>query len=136
MAWKPALHVVCDRCGKPRGLTHVCFSNSRRQATAKPAISFGKCSRCGRPYGGNPLTHVCKPKSDFKSRRSRHERERKARARKKRQAEKHDYQACADRDCPRSLCVAFKTGRKLGYQDGFGDGFTAGQASCPLPHSA
>jgi len=126
MSWTPQLNVVCGRCGKPRGLRHVCFSNSQRKATAKPQVSFGKCGVCGKPYGGNPLAHVCKPKSDFKRRKSE--------AAKPGRAQKHDYQACADKDCPKPLCVAFKTGRRLGYQDGFGTGFDAGLASCPGPH--
>jgi hypothetical protein len=139
MTWKPQLHIVCNRCGKPRtGLRHDCVSNSKRKATAKPKLSFGRCPQCSRTIT-NPLTHVCKPKSDFKKRKSKHEREQRAKARKRRQSEKHDYQACSDKDCPRPLCVAFKTGRKLGYQDGFNDGFgsgfSAGLASCPGPHS-
>ena len=142
MTWTPQLNVVCNRCGKPRGLRHDCISNSRRKATAKPKVSFGKCGVCGKPYGGNPLAHVCHPKSDFKKRKARAAKAEKAAARKKRQAEKHDYQACQDKDCPRSLCVAFRTGRKLGYQEGhddgyaggFATGFTEGIQSCPLPH--
>ncbi|HTQ95002.1 MAG TPA: hypothetical protein VMK84_36460 [Streptosporangiaceae bacterium] len=138
MSWTPQLNVVCGRCGKPRGLRHVCFSNSQRKATAKPKVSFGKCGACGKPYGGNPLAHVCAPKSDFKRRKSRAAKAERAAERKKRQAGKHDYQACADKDCPKPLCVAFKTGRRLGYQEGFGDGFgagfDAGLASCPGPH--
>lgn len=139
MTWTPQLNVVCNRCGKPRGLRHDCISNSRRKATAKPKLSFGKCQACGKPYGGNPLAHVCAPKSDFKKRKAKAER---AADRKKRQAEKHDYQACSDKDCPRSLCVAFKTGRRLGWAEGEEDGYTVGYSSgfadglqsCPLPH--
>ena len=127
MAFRPQLNITCSRCGQRReGIVHVCRSNSKRKATVKPVISFGKCGKCHRPYGGNPLTHVCKPKSDFKKRKTKAE---KAAARKKRQAEKHDYQACSDKDCPRSLCVAFKTGQKAGYQRGFDDGFSAGFAA-------
>ena len=141
MTWTPQLNVVCGRCGKPRGLRHDCFSNSRRSATIKPQLSFGTCPECRKPVG-NPLTHVCHPKSDFKRRKTRAAKAEKAAARKKRQAEKHDYQACQDKDCPRSLCVAFKTGYKTGYQEGYADGntagyaagFQAGMASCPLPH--
>jgi len=142
MTWTPQLNVTCGRCGKRReGLRHVCVSNSRRSATFKPAITFGTCPKCKKPQG-NPLTHVCHPKSDFKKRKARAAKRERAEARKKRQAEKHDYQACQDKDCPRSLCVAFKTGYKTGYQEGYADGntagyaagFQAGMASCPLPH--
>ena len=145
MSLRPQLNVVCGRCGKPRGLRHDCISNSRRKATLKPAFSFGKCPECKKPYG-NPLTHVCAPKSDFKRRRSAFEKKQKdearAAARKKRQAERHDYQACPDKDCLKPLCVAFKTGYRSGDQDGFergwGLGYDAGYRdgidACPLPH--
>lgn len=120
MAWKPQLNAVCGRCGKPReGLRHVCRSNSRRSATVKPKLSFGKCGACGKPYGGNPLAHTCAPKSDFRQRQ-------KAAGRRKPQRERHDYQACNDRDCPRSLCVAFKTGWRSGFKQGYDDGYGVG----------
>ena len=140
MALTPRLHITCSRCGKPReGLRHVCRSNSNRRATVKPALSFGTCSKCRKPVT-NPLTHTCKTKSDFKKRRSKAEKASKAAARKKRQAERHDYQACADKDCKKSLCVAYKTGRKDGYDQGFEEGysagFTAGQASVSGPNAA
>lgn len=139
MALTPQLRMVCGRCGKPRtGLRHDCISNSTRKAAVKPRLDFGKCGTCKKRVT-NPLTHVCAPRSDFKRRKAKAAKAEKAAARKKRQAEKHDYQACSDKDCPRSLCVAFRTGRKLGYQqgfdDGFGSGFSAGMASCPGPHS-
>jgi hypothetical protein len=132
MSWRPQLNVVCGRCGKPRGLSHVCVSNSRRRQTLKPQLSFGKCPDCKRPYGSNPLAHVCAPKSDFKARK----------ARKKRQQERHDYTACLDSECKRALCVAFKTGWKLGdqagyergWQQGYDRGFPDGIAACPREH--
>lgn len=143
MSWAPQLNVMCGRCGKPRtGLRHDCVSNSRRSATVRPQLTFGKCQKCGKPQG-NPLTHACAPKSGFKRRKSAAAKREKAKARKKRQAEKHDYQACQDQDCPRPLCVAHKTGYKRGYDEGYGDGFStgfemgfeAGQEACPRPHS-
>jgi hypothetical protein len=67
---RPRLNVRCGRCGKPReGLRHVCRSNSRRKATVRLAPALGTCPRCGKDYG-NPLTHRCRPKSDFRSRRA------------------------------------------------------------------
>ena len=134
MGWRPQLNIVCGRCGKPRGLTHVCVSSSKRRATATPQVTFGKCPRCGKPLGGNPLGHVCRPKSDFRRRKAAAARRETAKARKKRQAGKHDYQACTDGECQRPLCVAFKTGHKPGYDRGWADGFPAGQAACPRPH--
>jgi hypothetical protein len=125
MTWRPQLNVVCARCGKPRGLTHVCISRSNRKATVRPQVTFGTCPRCRKPQG-NPLTHTCHPRSDFKRRKARYQRQQQTRARKKRQKQDHDYQACADNDCPRSLCVAFKTGYQAGHLDGYEHGWQQG----------
>ena len=127
MAWRPRLNIVCNRCGKPRELgIHHCVSNSSRSASLKLKPSFGTCGKCGKKYEGNPLTHVCVIKSDFKKRKTAAGR---AAARKKRQSERHDYQACGDKECPRPLCVAFKTGWNLGHEEGYDDGYIEGYAS-------
>lgn len=140
MSLRPQLNVICGRCGKPRGLlSHVCVSNSRRSQTLKPQLSFGPCPDCRKPVG-NPLTHVCSPRSDFKRRKAKSEREQRGRG--KRQQDKHDYTACSDNDCKRSLCVAFKTGFKdgdyegyrRGWQQGHEIGFEEGMRACPKPH--
>ena len=135
----------CGRCGKPRGLTHVCTSGGNRNATIKPQVSFGTCPQCKKPQG-NPLTHTCAPKSDFKRRKAAYDRQQRAKARKKRQKETHDYQACTDNDCPRPVCVAFRTGYATGHRDGYETGwhtgwqqgydrgFGDGIAACPRPH--
>jgi hypothetical protein len=129
MTLRPALLPTCGRCGKKwEGLRHVCYTNSSRKATVSLKLSFGTCAKCKRTVA-NPLTHVCKPKSDFKRRKTAQAKAEKAAARKKRQAEKHDYQACSDQDCPKPLCVAFKAGDRRGYQRGFDDGFGAGFAA-------
>ena len=141
MALMPQLNVVCSRCGKPRGLTHTCFSNSTKKAAAKPVLSFGKCEKCKKPVG-NPLTHTCRPKSDFQKRHREHEKQEKQAAARKRQASAHDYQACSDKDCARPLCVAFKRGYQLGdaeaydrgWQTGYDRGFPDGIAACPRSH--
>jgi hypothetical protein len=79
---RPRLNVRCGRCGRPReGLRHVCRSNSRRRATIRLAPALGTCPRCGKDYG-NPLTHVCRPKSDFRSRKAAVGRQAQASARK------------------------------------------------------
>jgi hypothetical protein len=142
MSWRPQLNVVCGRCGKPRGLTHDCVSNSRRRQAIRPRLSFGKCPKCKKAYQGNPLTHVCAPKSDFRQRKKAYEKEQRARARKKRQQQAHDYQSCADNDCKRALCVAYKTGwqqgdeagYQRGWQQGYDRGFPDGIAACPRQH--
>jgi hypothetical protein len=128
--WRPRLNVTCARCGKPReGIRHDCIASGTRagrKATVKLTPSFGTCPKCRKPYGlGGPFGHTCGNRGDFRRRKARHDRRQKARARKKRQQEKHDYQACANRDCPRPLCAAFKSGYKLGYDHGVAD--------CPLP---
>jgi hypothetical protein len=152
------LGLTCGRCGHPRELIgHVCVVRSgraaRRPATPKVRLDFGKCETCNRPVG-NPLTHVCAPRSDFKRRRraaaKREKDQIRAKTRANRKADKHEYQNCKDDDCKRSACVAYKTGWREGYQTGFAEGydagygagrqagysegFDAGLRSCPGPH--
>lgn len=136
--WRPQLNVVCGRCGKPRPLLgHVCISNRTRKQTLNPKVSFGTCPTCRKPQG-NPLTHTCHPRSDFKRRKAAYDKAQRAKARKKRRKNDHDYQACADDDCPRSLCVAFKTGYAAGNRDGYEHGWQVGHdtgiTACPRPH--
>jgi hypothetical protein len=122
---------------------------ARRAATPKLKLDFGKCENCNRPVG-NPLTHVCAPRSDFKRRRRAAEKHEKYQARANRKSEKHEYQNCKDDDCKRSACAAYKTGWREGYQTGFAEGYDAGYGagrqagysegfdvglrSCPGPH--
>lgn len=120
MTWTPQLNVVCNRCGKPRGLLrHDCISSSRRKASIKPQVTFGKCPACKKTVS-NPLTHTCVVRTDFKKRKAAAGRSR------PKQPEKHDYQACSDQDCPRPLCTAFKAGWKQGYDAGYEDGYSVG----------
>jgi len=142
MTWRPQLNAVCGRCGKPRGLLgHVCVSTRARKPTLTTKVTFGTCPRCKKPQG-NPLTHTCHPKSDFKRRKARYEQQQRSRGRKKRQKQAHDYQACPDNDCPRPVCVAFKTGYQTGHRDGYQHGwqqghdrgYAEGLAACPRPH--
>src|SRR5208282_3040331 len=136
---RPRLAITCGRCGKPReGLRHVCVSNSRRKATLKPSITFGKCPTCKKTIT-NPLTHVCVVKGGFKLAKSKAAKREKARerekARKKRQAEQHPFESCRDDQCTRPQCVAYRTGWHEGEAVGYGAGFNAGVAACPGPHS-
>jgi hypothetical protein len=116
-------------------------SSSRRKQTIKPALTFGTCPKCKRPQG-NPLTHTCQPRSDFRRRKAAYDKQQRAAARKKRAKQAHDYQACTDNECARPLCVAYKTGYLTGTSDGYergwrvgyDNGFPAGIAACPRPH--
>ncbi len=134
------LRVTCGRCGQDRELIgHVCVIRSgraaRRSSAPKLSLDFGKCGTCHKPVG-NPLTHVCAPRSDFRKRK------RQAARPKKKPREQHDYQLCKDDTCKRQMCVAFKTGYRRGYQDGWKDGYALGYAQghedgvrdCPRPH--
>jgi hypothetical protein len=138
MSWRPALNVVCGRCGHPRGLAHVCVSNSRRKPTLKPNLSFGTCPKCRKPYEGNPLGHTCAPRSDFRKRKAAFEKRQRDEARSKRQRQAHDYTECSDDGCKRAVCVAYKTGRDTGEDEGYARGwelgYAQGVASCPRPH--
>ena len=149
---RPRLVVTCGRCGKPRtAIRHDCVVSSGRaagrRATLKPQVTFGKCATCKKPVG-NPLTHVCKPKSDFKASKSRAAKKAKAaeraKARKKRQAEQHPFESCRDDQCKRPQCVAYRAGWHEGHFQGFDEGYRAGYtagfqdglASCTRPHSS
>lgn len=81
--------VTCGRCGKPRGIRHTCVTKatSRRRVTRtrfKPSVSLGKCPKCGKPLG-NPLTHVCRVRTDWRKRATAAERSRKAAAQRQEQ---------------------------------------------------
>jgi hypothetical protein len=70
----------CGRCGKPRGLRHVC--TGRRKASAwKPGLVF-TCGTCGQRHR-NPLTHQCVVKSDFRKRLAAQSRREKTQARRR-----------------------------------------------------
>lgn len=96
MGFRPRLNIRCARCGKPReGLRHVCRSNSARRATIRIAPVMGDCPRCGKPYGGangNPLTHACRPKTDFKTRKATRDRTIRAAATAKARTAERDRQ--------------------------------------------
>ncbi len=119
MSLRPRLNVRCGRCGKPReGLRHVCRSNSRRRATIRLAPALGTCSRCGKDYG-NPLTHVCRPKSDFKSRRAafaRKARTRAARTARQSRAERERARIAAVRKRERERSRARAARLKASYE--------------------
>jgi hypothetical protein len=140
VTWRPQLNTVCGRCGKTRSLRHDCISNRTRPATMKLRVGFGTCPRCKKPQG-NPLTHTCHPRSDFKRRKVAHDKQQRATGRKT-SKQPHDYQACADDDCPRPVCVAFKTGYQTGSRDGYDQGWQQGYdrghadgiARCPRTH--
>ena len=140
---RPRLVVTCGRCGKPRtGIRHDCVVSSGRaagrRATLKPQVTFGKCETSKKPLG-NPLTHVCKPKSDFKARKSRAAKQAKERERAK--ARKKLRRAAPVRVVPRR---PVQTPSVRGVQDRMaprGSGrvrvrFDAGLAACPRNHTS
>jgi hypothetical protein len=126
--------VYCGKCGRRRGLMHVCVvrrANGRTRIKA-PGISLATCSRCGQDYA-NPFTHTCPSRpGDFKRRKAaaeRAERKRKAEQLRQRRREerarrreaggpvptaRHLPQTCRDEDCQRRACVAYR----LGFADG------------------
>jgi len=111
----------------------------KRAARKQARRASVKCKTCGKRYV-NPMTHVCAPKSDFRSRRSAADRaakreaarerrkaaadrrkaaaaERRKQARAKRSASRrpsarpaHDYHLCRDEDCTRTACRAYQEG--------------------------
>ena len=113
-------------------------------------MTFGKCPNCKKTIT-NPLTHACAPRSDFKRRKKAHEKAERDRGPQEAAAEQaHDYTACADNGCKRSLCVAYKTGwqsgdeagyergwqqgHERGFKEGYAQGYPDGIAACPRDH--
>lgn len=122
--------IRCGRCGKARGLFHEC--TSRRQGAnyrLKPSLSFA-CPNCGKQIT-NPITHICRPKSDFRKRKKAAA---KAAAKPKAKPQshdrhRHDYQTCRDPDCPRFPCRVYREGWEEGYRQGRAAGYVAGYAA-------
>lgn len=120
----------CGRCRKdysnPFG--HVCITRLDRKArdgrtTLAPKVgaSLGTCG-CGKPLG-NPLTHSCTVKTDFRKRRK---------AAKAARASKPQHPqpgACRDQECQQAACRAYRDGHDYGYQEGYDLGFAAGLAA-------
>lgn len=119
----------CGRCGKPRGLVHECTGPARRKAwKLKPAGTF-TCPSCGKAVT-NPITHVCRPKSDFRRRKREHERQQ-SRPKPKPQSHdrnRHDYETCRDADCDRFPCRVYRDGVEAGRAQGHASGYAAGSA--------
>jgi hypothetical protein len=108
-----------------------------------------KCRSCGRDLG-NPLTHRCVTRTDYKRRKRAADKPRKPAPR----GDGHEYASCDDDDCQRFPCRVYKEGREAGrvegfalgyaagYPKGYNDGYAAGYAagfpdglaSCPGPH--
>jgi flagellar biosynthesis/type III secretory pathway protein FliH len=107
---------------------HTCVSRRGGKPSLKPQLAFGTCPKCRKRYGANPLLHVCEVKSDFRKRKAEYEKKQREAAREKARKEKprHDYTECSNRECKRSLCVAYKAGIEKGEQRGIERGWQAG----------
>jgi hypothetical protein len=136
--------VTCGRCGKPRGLVHTCVARFGRRRGRTRIRVRATCGRCGKRIG-NPLRHACTTRTDFRKRRAAAARAaatakrrakrkaaaavRRERARARRKAPRaapkprHDYQACAEPDCQRQACAAWR------------EGVEEGLAACPREHA-
>lgn len=145
--------VRCGRCGKPRGIRHVCVARfgarARRHRVQSPVA--WQCGTCGKPRG---LAHACTVRTDFKARRRRQaaaERQRKRKAVRARQAARR-RQAAADRRAREKARRAAARTRSPRPARPRGDGhepgtcgdqdcprygcqaYFAGMENCPLPH--
>lgn len=109
---------------------------SRRKTKVGAHVGLS-CGNCGKPLG-NPLTHVCREKTDFKKRKA-------AAAKPKPQARTgtaHEYTTCDDDDCSKYPCRVYKQGladgevlgRQVGYAEGWAQGYPEGIAACPRSH--
>ena len=120
----------CRRCRKSYSspLGHVCVTRNAaaRGGRLAPKVTVDRTCACGKP-AGNPLTHVCAPKSDFRRQLAA---SKKAAAKSSASAKpKHLYQSCRDDDCERVACEAFREGRAEGYRDGYDEGSAADYAA-------
>jgi hypothetical protein len=126
MGWTPRLTLVCGRCGKPRGLAHVCVTSRPRKGASRVEWRFPPCPRCKKEVR-NPLTHICRSKrGDFGRRRKKFEQQQKAAARAARP--QHDYHTCTDQECRRPVCVAYREGDERGFNRGYEAGWYARDA--------
>lgn len=126
--------IRCGRCGKPRGLFHECTGPAGRPAwKVKPSVSFA-CPNCGRQVT-NPITHVCRPRSDFKQRQKAAAQAAKPKPKpQSHDRNRHDYETCRDQDCERFPCRVYREGldrgrdegHAAGYADGYGEGLSDG----------
>lgn len=140
----------CGNCGKPCNpfAAHVCNGNRKSRTRLSPTVSLGNCPHCGKPRG-NPLTHTCTIRTDFKASQRATERKAAAERKKAKAAEKrkaparparpaHDYRTCTDRDCRRYACLAwkeaFQEGRTTGLDDGWDIGYDAAASGRPRDH--
>jgi hypothetical protein len=66
MGFKLRGFVRCGRCGKSRGIRHLCVSSraSRRRHKVQSPVTR-ECSTCGKPRG---FRHTCVVRTDFKQR--------------------------------------------------------------------
>lgn len=126
---------------------------SARSTKVKPKLTV-RCSGCGAPLG-NPLTHRCTTKTDFKQQKKQAA---KPKPKPASTGNAHEYTGCGDENCPRFPCrvyregfedgrrrgfdegkvegaiEGFEEGYKRGWQEGYDVGFPAGIAACPLSH--
>jgi flagellar biosynthesis/type III secretory pathway protein FliH len=165
----------CSRCGKTYGgaagnpLTHVCnprageFRQRRaaRQRKIRAAVTAkaraaerdrqrAKIAEARERERLRSAAQVARLKASYEKRlaaeRARSKQQHKAPPRSKPRRPAHEYQSCADQDCQRPVCVAFKEGYRdgdrdgfkrgfeQGWQQGYAKGFPDGIAACPRAH--
>jgi flagellar biosynthesis/type III secretory pathway protein FliH len=72
---------TCGKCGKSRGLHHLCTGRRKGRDRVRPRLSL-TCPACGKATA-NPLTHTCSPQSDFRKRKAAQKRHQQAEERKR-----------------------------------------------------
>lgn len=72
----------CGKCGKPRGLHHLCTGRRKGRDRVRLGLSVA-CPSCGKS-ARNPLTHTCSASSDFQKRKAAQKRAQQAAERKRR----------------------------------------------------
>lgn len=129
----------CGRCGKSRGLHHLCTGRSKGRDRIRPVLSFA-CPSCGK-HTANLLTHTCSPRSDFRKRKAaqkraeqaaERKRRRKAAAARKRARAKERKRKAAERR--RQLAADAAARRKASARARSHDGSRHEYAACTDPY--
>ena len=153
----------CARCGKQYGgrngnpLTHVCRPRDgdfRRRKTARKRKAQASARATARAAERDrqrakiaaarerervrSRAQVARLKASYEARlaaaKAKAGQQHKSPPRPRPRRPPHEYQSCADKDCQRPVCVAFKEGYRDGHRDGYASGFIDGIAACPRAH--
>jgi hypothetical protein len=109
---RPKVTVTCRTCGKPRGLNHTCVIRTDFRKRKAAAERKAKAARKAQKRRERRQAAAARRK-EAAARRIAAARARKAAARtrpKRPRPPAHDYRTCADPECERYGCLAYRQG--------------------------